>query len=61
MSAWPNVSPYEHAVDQTANQGGLWFNQTTDGGRHYLFSLEYLNTQARQPERDLIGARHVVP
>lgn len=37
MSAWPQISPYAGpAVDQHANQGGLWFNEQLRGpGRYY--------------------------
>lgn len=42
-TAWPNVSPYMGpAVDQTANENGMWFRDIINGNRKYYFTSEAL-------------------
>jgi hypothetical protein len=58
-TAWPNVSPYYGPpVDQTYNQGGLWFNRQIFGDRKFFFTAEGLVGFTGRPN-SYIGAQGV--
>ena len=49
-NAWPNVSPFAGPpVDQTVNQGGLWFNRQLIGNRKFYFTVEGLIGHTSRP------------
>jgi len=50
---YPNVSPYDHMLDEHYNQNGLWFRNTVDGfgpfnhPRKYFLNVDYTRTRTR--------------
>jgi hypothetical protein len=49
-NAWPNIGPYYGPpLDETSNQGGLWFNRQVMGSRKFFFTLEGLVGTTRRP------------
>lgn len=54
FQAWPGLSPYEYASQQTVNDGGLWFSENINHfgpkGSLYTFDLrvEWLNNTVRK-------------
>jgi hypothetical protein len=61
---YPNVSPYDHMLDETYNQDGLWFRNTVDGfgpfnhPRSYYFNVDYTNARTRKL-RGIVGDEDV--
>ena len=48
--AYPNISPYENAMDQHYNTDGMWFRKIlghTMATNDYFFNLSYVRTKAR--------------
>lgn len=59
-NAWPTVSPYMGpAMDQTANENGLWFNRQYMGNRKYYLNAEVLIGFTQRGSNTLIGAPNV--
>lgn len=50
---YPNVSPYDHMLDEHYNQNGLWFRNAVNGfgpfnhPRNYFFNVDYTRTKTR--------------
>ena len=57
LRPFPRISPYENRFNQHFNDGGLWFNETSNAPRKYYGSASYLNGGFKNPNRVEVGSR----
>lgn len=55
MQPWPSISPYEHAVDTTYNDRGIWFREMLNHKRKYKLNAEFISGTFRQPGNTIVG------
>lgn len=55
MEPWPTISPYEHAVDTTYNDRGIWFREMLNHKRKYKIQAEFISGRFRQPGNAIVG------
>lgn len=55
MEAWPTISPFDHAVDTTYNDNGIWFREMLNHERRYRVTAQFLSARFRQPGHATIG------
>lgn len=56
MRPWPTISPYDHALDQTYNQEGIWFREMLNHERKYKVNVDFISGRFRQPGNTVVGA-----
>ncbi|MDQ3332334.1 MAG: hypothetical protein M3552_17075, partial [Planctomycetota bacterium] len=56
MEPWPAISPYDHAVDTTYNDRGIWFREMLNHNRKYKLTAEFISGRSRQPGNVVVGA-----
>ncbi|HEX6985265.1 MAG TPA: hypothetical protein VF170_07805, partial [Planctomycetaceae bacterium] len=55
MEAWPTISPYDHAVDTTYNDRGIWFREMLNHERKYRVDVDFISGRFRQPGNAIVG------
>lgn len=60
MEPWPAISPYDHAVDTTYNDRGIWFREMLNHQRKYKLTAEFISGRFRQPGNAAIGHDSVI-
>ncbi len=55
MEPWPTISPYDHAVDTTYNDRGIWFREMLNHERKYKINAEFISGTFRQPGNATVG------
>ena len=55
MEPWPAISPYDHAVDTTYNDRGIWFREMLNHKRKYKINAEFISGRFRQPGDAPVG------
>jgi len=60
MEPWPTISPYDHAVDTTYNDRGIWFREMLNHERKYKINAEFISARFRQPGNGSIGADQAI-
>lgn len=56
MRPWPTISPYDHALDQTYNDDGIWFREMLNHERKYKINVDFISGRFRQPGNTVVGA-----
>ena len=60
FNPWPSISPYENRYSQTTNEGGLWFNSTSNAQREYYFTADATLKWVRRPNRSWVGSGEII-
>ena len=56
---YPNISPYDHRLQEHFQEQGLWFQNIDNSQDRHIFSIDVLLVGFREPVNRLIGAPNV--